>query len=182
MPQFLFDGSSGPHGSRGRARLCSVDPAPAHLGQADAVEDERFDLVITVALGSMLATILLSKYVSLARGTVALGLLVALQFVITWSAVRLRWVRAIVTGEPVLLADRGQLLATALRDARVTEEEVKAAARSAGLAGLQEAEAIVLETDGSFSVVRRPDGADRSALEPVRGIASVTPSRGARHR
>lgn len=129
-----------------------------------------FDLVVTVALGSTLATILLSKDVSLAQGLLALALLVGLQFVISWSAVRAQWVRAIVTGEPVLLAHRGRLLATALRRARVTEEEIKAAARSAGLAGLQDAEAIVLETDGSFSVVRRTDGADCSALATVRGV------------
>jgi uncharacterized membrane protein YcaP (DUF421 family) len=46
---------------------------------------------VTVALGSTLATILLSKSVSLAEGLLALGLLVALQFAITWTAVRAPW-------------------------------------------------------------------------------------------
>lgn len=117
-----------------------------------------FDLVVTVALGSTLATILIDKSVTLAQGVLALGLLVALQFAITWTSVRVAWVRRMVTGEPMLLAREGRCLPQALRRARVTEEEVLAAVRGAGLAGLADARAVVLETDGSFSVVGvRPD-------------------------
>ncbi len=47
-----------------------------------------FDLVVTVALGSTLATIILSKDVALAEGILALGLLIGLQYVVTWSSVR----------------------------------------------------------------------------------------------
>ena len=43
-----------------------------------------FDLIVTVALGSTLATVLLSKDVALAEGALALGLLISLQFIITW--------------------------------------------------------------------------------------------------
>ena len=56
-----------------------------------------FDFVVTVALGSTLATILLSKDVTLAQGSVALALLIGLQFLVTWSSVRVRWIRALVT-------------------------------------------------------------------------------------
>ena len=122
-----------------------------------------FDLVVTVALGSVLATILLSKDVTLAQGALAIALLVALQFAITWSSVRMRWVRRLATGEPALLLFRGTLLTEALRRARVTEDEARAAVRSAGIASLQEVEALVLETDGSFSVVKR-GAADASSL------------------
>ena len=46
------------------------------------------DLIVTVALGSTLATVLLSKTTSLAEGVTAFVLLIALQFVITWLSVR----------------------------------------------------------------------------------------------
>ena len=127
-----------------------------------------FDFVITVALGSTLATILLSKDVTLAQGALALALLVGLQFVITWSSVRTRWIRHVVTGEPSLLLYRGEFLPKALRHTRVTENEVRAAVRSAGLAALEDAEAVVLETDGSFSIVRRAGDTGRSSLAGLR--------------
>ena len=128
-----------------------------------------FDLVVTVALGSTLATVLLSKDVALAEGALAFALLIGLQFAVTWSSVRARWVRQWVTGEPVILLYRGELLPAALRRARVADDEVRAAVRSAGLASLNGAEAVVLETDGSFSVVRRGDGNGRPSLEGVQG-------------
>lgn len=114
-----------------------------------------FDLVVTVALGSTLATILLNKDVALAEGIVAFALLVGLQFLVTWSSVRVRWVRKIVTGEPRMLFYRGEFLPKAMKIARVTESEVQAAIRSAGQYNMEEVEAVVLETDASFSVVRR---------------------------
>ena len=63
-----------------------------------------------------------------------------------------------------MLLYRGEFLPLALRRARVTEEEVRAAIRSAELASLGEAEAVVLETDGSFSVVRRGAGNSGTSL------------------
>ena len=47
-----------------------------------------FDLVVTVALGSTLASILLSRDTPLAEGVLALALLIFLQFIITWLSVR----------------------------------------------------------------------------------------------
>lgn len=112
-----------------------------------------FDLVVTVALGSTLATILLSSDVSLLQGMTALALLIVLQFVITWTSVRVRWVRRLVTGEPALLVQHGRTLPRALRHARVTEDEIRAAIRASGNQGLDDVAAVILETDGSFSVI-----------------------------
>lgn len=132
-----------------------------------------FDLIVTVALGSTFATILLNKSVSLAQGTLALALLVGLQFLVTWTSVRVGWVRKLVTGEPALLYYRGQMLSAAMRKARVTAEEVRAAVRSSGITALDDVEAVVLETDGSFSVVKTGAGDSRSTLAGV-----VTPGPG----
>jgi uncharacterized membrane protein YcaP (DUF421 family) len=114
-----------------------------------------FDFVVTVALGSTLATVLLSKDVSLAQGALALSLLVAMQFIVSWSSVRMSWVRRLVTGEPTLLFYGGSPLRESLRRARVTEDEVRAAVRAAGIGAMEEVEAVVMETDGSLSVVRQ---------------------------
>lgn len=117
-----------------------------------------FDLIVTVALGSTLATVLLSKDVALAEGALAFALLIGLQYVVTWSSVRVRWVRRWVTGEPRLLYYNGRLLDQALLTARVTVDEIEAAVRAAGMTTLAEAESVVLETDGSFSVIKPHEG------------------------
>src|SRR5687768_7772610 len=62
-----------------------------------------FDFVVTVALGSTLATILLSKEVTLAQGVMAFAVLIGAQYAVTWTSVRWEWIRGVVTGEPLML-------------------------------------------------------------------------------
>lgn len=131
-----------------------------------------FDFVVTVALGSTLATIILNKDVTLAQGALAFALLISMQFIVTWSSVRTRWVKRLVTGEPALLLYRGEYLPDTLRSARVTKEEVRASVRSAGLTALSEVEAVVLETDGSFSVIKQGSDVKNSSLKGVEGVES----------
>lgn len=114
------------------------------------------DLVVTVAIGSTLSSVLLDSRLSLAEGALAFALLIGLQFVITWSSVRAVWVRRVVTGEPRMLAYGGEKLPDGMRKARVTDAEVDAALRAAGVSRVEETLAVVLETDGSISVVRPP--------------------------
>lgn len=128
-----------------------------------------FDLVVTVALGSTLATILLSRDVALAEGVVALALLVLLQFSLTWLSVRSRTVSRLVKSEPALLFHRGEFLSVAMKRERVVEPEILAAIRGAGMAGLGGVEAVILETDGTFSVLERSDGDGSAYRGAVRG-------------
>jgi uncharacterized membrane protein YcaP (DUF421 family) len=119
---------------------------------------------VTVAFGSTLATMLLSKETTLAQGVVAFALLVGLQWTITRLSVRSRTVERWVKAKPRLLLHEGQLRHDALAAERVTESEIRAALRSQGIAGLDDVHAVVLETDGSFSVIRQ---AERAATAMV---------------
>lgn len=112
-----------------------------------------FDLVVTVALGSTLATVLLNDAVPLAEGVVALALLVCLQFAITWLSVRSERFQGLVKAQPTLLVHDGRFLDDALRGQRVTRAEIEAALRSSGKSDVSEIRSVVLETDGSLSVV-----------------------------
>ncbi|MEZ5288712.1 MAG: DUF421 domain-containing protein [Vicinamibacterales bacterium] len=134
-------------------------------GKRTLAKMNAFDLVVTVSLGSTLATTILSHDVTVAQGGAALALLIGLQFAITWSSVRSPWVRRLVTGEPAVLLHRGQCVADAMRRSRVTESEIRMAIRSSGIAAVEDVEAVVLETDGSFSVVRRSQDGRASSLE-----------------
>lgn len=130
-----------------------------------------FDLVVTVALGSTLATVLVSKDVAFTQGAVAFAVLVGLQFVVTWLEVRSGRVRSLVKTRPRLIFYRGEFQPAALRRERVTENEVLAAARSQGLASLDDVEAVVLESDGTIAVVRSAPSGRPSTLRNVGGYA-----------
>lgn len=130
-----------------------------------------FDFIVTISLGSILASSFLSNSVALAEGVLAVVVLIGLQFLITWLSVRFDWVINLVKAEPTLLFDRGAMVSNALRAQRVTESEVRAAVRSAGIAALEDVDAVVLETDGSFSVIKRSDSMSRSALQDIKRTA-----------
>jgi uncharacterized membrane protein YcaP (DUF421 family) len=131
-------------------------------GKRTLTKMNAFDFVVTVALGSTLATILLSKDVALAEGIAAFALLISLQFAVTWLSVRSAGVRRLVKSEPTLLFHRGHMLEAALHGQRVTAEEVRAAIRAQGQSYLDEVEAVILETDGTFSVLPTTPGAAHS--------------------
>jgi uncharacterized membrane protein YcaP (DUF421 family) len=117
-----------------------------------------FDLVVTVALGSTLATVLLDRDVPLADGVAALGLLVFLQYVITWGSVRSSRLQHLVKSEATALVRDGRYLRDAMRDQRVTEEEIVASLRQHGVAGIEDVSLAMLETDGSLSIVPKSAG------------------------
>ncbi len=142
-------------------------------GKRTLAKMNAFDLVVTVALGSILATILLSRDVSLAEGMLAFVVLIALQYVIAWLSVRSAAVGRLVKSEPTLLLYRGAFLPGALRRERVTEGEVRAAIRGSGIASLGDVRAVVLETDGSLSVVPPPTSGDASVLAEVGGYPAM---------
>jgi len=137
-------------------------------GKRTLAKLNAFDLVVTVALGSTLATITLSKDVPLATGITALAVLIGMQYAVAWLSVRSRSVRRAVRSEPRLLVSRGRFLDSAMQAERLTEEEVLSALRNEGLSSAAEIDAVILETDGSLSVVPATESPGR-AMQPVRG-------------
>ncbi|CAN5481147.1 DUF421 domain-containing protein [soil metagenome] len=132
-----------------------------------------FDLVVTVALGSTLATIMLSEDVALVEGVLALAMLIGLQFVITWSSYRSSRVSEMVKSSPALLLYNGEYIEDAMRRERVMQEEVNAAVRGQGHPSIESVRAVVLESDGSFSIVAAEAAVPGSALDGVNGIEEI---------
>jgi uncharacterized membrane protein YcaP (DUF421 family) len=104
------------------------------------------------------------------QGVTGLVILVLLQFVVTWLSVRSDVFSGLVKAKPTLLFWHGEFQSEALRRTRVTDEEVRAALRNKGFAYLDQAKAVVLETDGSFSVIGKEENGDLSTLTDVEGF------------
>ena len=148
-------------------------------GKRTLTKLNAFDLVVTVALGSTLATVLLSKSVALAEGVLALALLIFLQYVIAWLSVRSSRFQAMIKAEPTLLLHRGRFLDGAMRAQRITREEILAAARASGAADLGELAAVGLEADGSIRIgPNARAGAEASALADLERLSDGAPGAG----
>jgi uncharacterized membrane protein YcaP (DUF421 family) len=139
-------------------------------GKRTLAKMSAFDLVVTVALGSTLASIVTSDRLPLANGLLALASLIALQYTVAWGSLRAGWFRSVVRGEPTLLFYRGELLEDALRRTRIGRDEILYAIRNSGRGRTSDVGAVVLEPDGSFGVI--PDDhitAQDTSLQDVPG-------------
>ena len=114
----------------------------------------------------------MTKSVALLEGVLALALLIALQYAITWLAVRSKAFEDLIKSEPKLLLRQGRFLTDTLRRERVTKDDVLAAIRAEGASDVSEIAAVVLETDGSISVLRQSQGL-ASSLDNVEGATSL---------
>lgn len=138
-------------------------------GKRTLAKLNAFDLVVTVAFGSVLATTLLSPTTSLAESTAAFATLAIAQYAVAKGSVLSPSVGRVVRAEPTALVVDGHVRHEALAAERVTPADVRAALRQSGVARTEDAAAVVLETDGSISVVRSADG-DPTALADVAGL------------
>lgn len=112
-----------------------------------------FDFIITIALGSILASVITNKNIALADGVLSFGLLISLQYIITWLSFRNKAFTNLIKSDPALLYYKGSYLYSAMKKERVPKEEIMAAMREKGKGNLQDIAAVIIETDGSLSVV-----------------------------
>ncbi|HEX9226664.1 MAG TPA: YetF domain-containing protein [Arthrobacter sp.] len=140
------------------------------LGQLNA-----FDFIVTVAIGSTLATILLSSGIAFFEGLTALVLLVGLQFVVAWSSAHVPGAMIAVTARPVVLVISGELQHDQLRRNRLSESEVLQAVRSTGSGDLSDVAAVVLETNGTLSVIPHSKLGNGSTLKASRAATNWGP-------
>ncbi len=136
-----------------------------------------FDFIVTVALGSVLASALISTKDTFGKSILAFGLLVLFQFMISWISVRSSVIQKLIKSEPSLLLYRGEMQYDVMKRQRITEGEILAAIRTDGMSAIEDVDAVVLETDGSFSVIKNLDNSSASALKDVREFDRVEMAR-----
>ena len=133
-------------------------------GKRTLAQLNAFDFIVTVALGSTLASVTMTGSIAWAEGATALTLLAVLQFIAAAFSRRFPWARRALTSEPTVLLRDGVLDEEAMRAERITTDSLHAAVRSSGVGGLDLVAAVVLETNGGLSVVPRSATGDSSAL------------------
>ena len=130
----------------------------------------NFDFVMTVAVGSLLAGTGQSTEVSgFLQGLAGMAALFGVQYV----AARLRTAsdtfEEAVQNSPVLLARDGVFIDEALKDTRVSKDDLIAKLREANVLSMQSVRAVVLETTGDVSVMHG-DSLDEFLLKGTRRV------------
>lgn len=127
------------------------------MGKRSTSQMNNFDWVVTVALGSLVASGIILESVTIIEALLATALLMGLQWVLTKCMPHSKWLEHVVKAEPRILVEDGKLLDKAMQSERMTPDEIYAAMRSNGIVDLADVQWVILETDATLSVIGKGD-------------------------
>lgn len=129
-----------------------------------------FDFAMTVAVGTLIGTAA-SGDPPMSQAVVAIATLYALQVTVALIRRHSTALKSAIDNEPVLLMARGHILRENMAGVRITESDLWAILRQAGVANPDGVLAMVMETTGDVSVLKSsgPDSKlDQRILAGVR--------------
>ena len=124
----------------------------------------RFDFPVTIAIGSVLAAMIISDDPPLIQGLFALGALFLIQLGTGELRHRFKAFEHLIGNKPRLVWVNGAPLWKAMHKAKITELDLYAKLREANVVDPSDVHAVVAETNGEVSVLYGPRG---SQLAPA---------------
>lgn len=112
-----------------------------------------FDFAVTVAIGSIFASIVMGKTPSLIQGIVALSLLFACQIFFATLRQRISFMEALSDNSPRLIMIGREIQTDQLAKARMTKADLMAKLREANVANFSQIKIVIAETTGDVSVI-----------------------------
>ncbi|MCZ0704629.1 uncharacterized membrane protein YcaP (DUF421 family) [Natronobacillus azotifigens] len=125
------------------------------FGKRSLAKLNAFDFIVTIALGSILAATLTNNQVTVADGILSIFIVLMLQYFVSNFAVKIPYLNNLIKSEPTLLYHNGEFLDKALEKERVQKKEIFQAARASGEHDLKQVSQVILETNGTLSVVKK---------------------------
>ena len=121
------------------------------VGRRELSSLEPFDMILLVVIGDLVQQGVTQSDYSLTGATTVIATLALLTVFTAWLSFRVRRLRPILEGDPIVIVADGAVLERNLRRQRMTVEEVEAEARLQQIASLEEVRFAVLETNGKIS-------------------------------
>ncbi|WP_224995831.1 DUF421 domain-containing protein [Cesiribacter sp. SM1] len=125
-----------------------------------------FDFAVTVALGAIVGATSTGA-APLLNGIIALSLL----FLLRWLVARSRrlGLSKLVDNAPILILREGRIIPENMQKAKMTEADLRQSLRKKGVSGFMNVKAVVMERDGSVSVIISDAPIDTDILLDVDG-------------
>jgi len=124
----------------GRRELTTLDP---------------FDLILLVVLGDLVQQGITQSDESVTGTLTVISTIALLSVAVSWVSFRVKRVRLITEGEPIVLVQDGRPIEQNLRRERITIEDVEEQLRHSQLSSVSELRWAILENDGKISCIPR---------------------------
>ncbi|RLQ89250.1 DUF421 domain-containing protein [Notoacmeibacter ruber] len=129
-------------------------------GKRTVAKFNMYDMILTFTVGSVLASMIVLEGVKVVEGCLAMAALVALDWLLSYAALKSRLVRDILKAPPTVLVKDGELQRDNMRREQMVEEEIDMLLRQNDITNLSEIEALTIESAGDIGLIKRREGVD----------------------
>ena len=128
-----------------------------------------YDFAMTIGIGSILASTVLSKSTSLLQGLFAVSMLFILQALVSLVRRKIKPIKALLDNQPIILMANGEYFWDNLKEANLSTSDVQEVLRKNGIKSKSEVFAVIMETTADMSVIKNDDVApDWSLFDDIR--------------
>lgn len=136
------------------------------MGKRTLAKMTAFDFVVTITLGSTLSSMLLNK-VPIIDGTMAVLIIVLMQYLVVWVSKKSSKMAKVLNSTPTVLFYNGEFIKEAMDKEDISKKEILSEIRSYQLEHLSDVRAVIMEINGSFSVIKKEHGANPTSLDEL---------------
>jgi uncharacterized membrane protein YcaP (DUF421 family) len=122
-------------------------------GKRELSTMEPFDLILLVVLGDLVQQGVTQSDYSVTGAIVVITTMTLLTVGLSYVNFRVRRLRGVLEGEPVVLVENGAQIERNMRRERITTEDLEAAGRQQQVTSIADMRWAVLETSGRISVI-----------------------------
>ncbi len=115
------------------------------------------DFAMTVGIGSILASTILSDTPSLLQGLFAVAVLFLIQGLVSVIRRRIKPLKSLIDNQAIILMAHGEYFSDNLKEANLTTSDVQEVLRKNGIKSKTEVFAVIMETTGDMSVIKNND-------------------------
>ena len=116
-----------------------------------------FDFASTIAVGSILASIVINKNQSILKGILALACIIGFQTLFSFLVRKNSWFKKVFTNKPKMLMKDGEIFYDNLKSCNIGVSDLMGKLREANVHKLSEVQAVIFESTGDISVLHSPD-------------------------
>jgi uncharacterized membrane protein YcaP (DUF421 family) len=135
--------------------FCLIFAVTRAVGRRELSSMEPFDMILLVVIGDLVQQGVTQSDYSITGATTVIATIALLTVFTAWLSFRVRRLRPLLEGEPIVVVADGRVHERNLRRQRMTVEELEAEARLQQIGSLDEVRFAVLETSGKISFATR---------------------------
>ena len=126
------------------------------MGKRQIGQMEPSEFVVTMLVANLAAIPLEQMDFPIHTGLIPIGIVLILEFILSWAALKSIKLRKYLCGKPVILVENGNILQENLKEVRINLDELTAMLRLKDVLDIKQVRYAILETNGNMSVFLCP--------------------------